>query len=68
MMRKKMKSMAVTWLAKAKAAPAVSELRAASAVPTMPTAMPSKSSMNKGQARLSKRGRVVGGRVMGWRC
>ena len=54
--RNRMNSIATTWLASAKAAPALSDSRAASTVPMTPTAMPSSSSRNSGQARVKRRG------------
>jgi hypothetical protein len=60
MMRNRMNSAADTWLAMAKAAPASSEMREASAVPMTLEAIASPSSTSKGQARLNMGGVRIG--------
>ena len=55
-MRSRMKSMAATWCASANPAAAASDSRAASAVPTRPTAMPRPSSRKSGKATGASRG------------
>ena len=54
--RKTMNNRPNTWWDSAKAPPAASDIRAASAVPTMPTTNPSDSSMNRGKTSVAMSG------------
>ena len=62
--RNSTKSMPTTWFVSAKAAPAWSDNRAASTVPTTPTPMPNSSSSASGQISVNRRGGGVRCRVM----